>query len=497
MLLREDFQKAIDSSVSRYPAVSALVKAGDPRVLQHLDAMATMFAMYSAQLEVSTAEPFDKTRDSTVLADAAMRGIVPKSTPSRLRVAITSAGSASFRVEQGRALMDVAGRLLRAETPADVMPGATAYFEAVQLYSKTTLHTVAGSRPFYEIELGLADDDSALCGVSVQDGGGAYEYRERYVNTLEGERVYHIEADERQRVYIRFGQDGVVGVQPIDGAEISVTTFYSMGDVEFKAGSPMVFEVMAGPGEAMVEMRLDEVLERGQNPLDMQSMRELAKYPSVYNHNAVFLGEFDFLVRRNFPSLKFLSVWNEGVEESIRGMSVDNINTLFVACLSSSETEPVLTQPVGEIIAPEVVAELTATQQAIRAKILTADDSYRVRFYTPVRSAIGMVVQASVATSYEESVVRDQIRKVLLDSFGEAAPQSRRGQSMPLYQQVYQLLREKVAALVVGRADLRVSIDDPLEYAGRPELWRFIAPETLDVRVSAGNVTTPYWGAGL
>ena len=106
MLLREDFQKAIESSVARYPAVGALVKAGDPRILQHLDAMATMLGMYSAQLEVATAEPFEKTRDSTVLADAAMRGIIRKSTPARVQIAVTNAGTAAFRVDGGRSLVD-------------------------------------------------------------------------------------------------------------------------------------------------------------------------------------------------------------------------------------------------------------------------------------------------------------------------------------------------------------------------------------------------------
>ncbi|MDT4801540.1 hypothetical protein FQZ97_342480 [compost metagenome] len=497
MLLREDFQKAIESSVARYPAVAALVKAGDPRILQHLDAMATMLAMYSAQLEVASAEPFEKTRDSTVLADAAMRGLVPKSSPARLKIAVFNGGSSSFRIEQGRMLMDVGGRLVRVEAPVDVPPGGVEHAEALQLYSKTTTHAVVDSRPFYEVEIGLADDDSALCGVSVSDGAGVYEYRERYVNTLEGERVYHIEADERRRVYVRFGQDGVVGTQPIDGTLITITAFYSMGDVEFKAGSPMVFETMGGPEEALVEMHLDAVLEGGQSPLDMRTLRELAKYPSVYNHNAVFLGEFDFLVRRHFPSLRFLSVWNEGAEEAVRGMSVDNINALFVACLSGSGDEPVLFQPAGQTVAPQVVTDLTATQQSIRARILAADDSYRVRFYTPVRSEVAMTVRAKVASSYEESIVREQIRKVLLDNFGAEAPQSRRGLSAPLYQQVYQVLRQGVPALAVGRADLRVDIEDVGETVERPELWRYVSPDSLAVGVTTTNVATPYWGAGF
>ncbi|MCY1360845.1 hypothetical protein D9M69_474900 [compost metagenome] len=289
----------------------------------------------------------------------------------------------------------------------------------------------------------------------------------------------------------------MVGTQPIDGTLITITAFYSMGDVEFKAGSPMVFETMGGPEEALVEMHLDAVLEGGQSPLDMRTLRELAKYPSVYNHNAVFLGEFDFLVRRHFPSLRFLSVWNEGAEEAVRGMSVDNINALFVACLSGSGDEPVLFQPAGQTVAPQVVTDLTATQQSIRARILAADDSYRVRFYTPVRSEVAMTVRAKVASSYEESIVREQIRKVLLDNFGAEAPQSRRGLSAPLYQQVYQVLRQGVPALAVGRADLRVDIEDVGETVERPELWRYVSPDSLAVGVTTTNVATPYWGAGF
>ena len=83
MLTKADFQRAIRDSISSYPAIAPLYQSGDPRVLQHLDAMATMLAMFSAQLETAMSEPFEKTRDTTVLADAAMRGIVRKATPAR------------------------------------------------------------------------------------------------------------------------------------------------------------------------------------------------------------------------------------------------------------------------------------------------------------------------------------------------------------------------------------------------------------------------------
>jgi hypothetical protein len=58
-------------------------------------------------------------------------------------------------------------------------------------------------------------------------------------------------------------------------------------------------------------------------------------------------------------------------------MSLDNINTLFVATLSDVGDEPVLEQPTGDIVAPVKITDLTQSQQQIKAKILEADDSYQ------------------------------------------------------------------------------------------------------------------------
>ncbi|MGL5947914.1 MAG: hypothetical protein ACRCYV_02495 [Aeromonas sp.] len=498
MLTKEQFlQAAKDAGLAKYPAVAALIKAGDPRVLQQIEAQATMLAMYSAQVEVAQAEPFEKVRDSTVLADAALRGIVPKARAARVRLHVVNASERILTLHAGRELLDPKGRIFSVEAPCTVAAGEEAYALAIQSYRKATSHIVSGSRPFYAVHISLADDDSALCGLAVRDGTGEFAYRERYANTLADERIYHVEADERQQVYVRFGQDGVVGTQPLDGTQIMLTASYTLGAAEFSPGALLTFATLHDPLEALLEMRLDEVLVHGQNPPTMRALRELAKYPSVYNHNAVFLGEFDFLVRRHFPDLSFLSVWNEGVEESVRGMHLDNINALFVACVSAQGSEPVLEEQGEEMLSPEKISVLSGVQQQIAAQIKAADDSYRIHFYTPIRRQIALSVQASVASSYDGSAVQAQIEQVILQHFGEDSPAAQRGQSVPLYQQIYRLLLEQVPALAVGRADLRVQIDPLVDSDHRPELWRFVAPTSLTVQVTTGNITIPHWGGGL
>ncbi len=316
------------------------------------------------------------------------------------------------------------------------------------------------------------------------------------MNTLPTERVFHVEADDRQRVYVRFGYEGVVGVQPRNGTQLTLTVSYTAGVVSPAYASPFAFEYLASPADAMIELRMDALLVPGQNPPPMSVLRDLARYPSVYDASAVFLGEFDFLVRRNFPELLFLSVWGEAAEERARGASLDNINALFVACLSESGEQVLTEADPNSPVTPQEIAEgqLTDTQRAIRGVIRNADDSYRVRFVTPVRSLILMTITARVASSWVASNVREQIIDAILAEFGEEAEGSRRGRNRPLYQRVYALLRAKITALSGEAADLTVHIDDPTALTTRPEMWRYVSEDSLTVTVETVNAAAPSWG---
>ena len=58
----------------------------------------------------------------------------------------------------------------------------------------------------------------------------------------------------------------------------------------------------------------------------------LSRYAALYDHNAVYLSDFDYLVRRyHGDSINFLAVWNEQIHEQTYGYSVANINKLFIA----------------------------------------------------------------------------------------------------------------------------------------------------------------------
>lgn len=494
MYTKADFVKKIEETLPKYPQINVLYKAGDPRVCQNLEAIAAMFAMLSGQIDAAQNESFQKSRDSTVLADASMRGIIRKGTAARIRIKCTNNGNEPFTVDSGRNLYDSSGRVWHVETSVTVSPQESDTFEATQKTTERVTHTVENSEPFYAIEIPQSDDESYLCAIAVSDSRGGFSYRSGYVNTEVDERVFHVEADEKQRVYVRFGYHNVVGYQPEDGDEIYLDISRTFGNVSIDFGTPFSFEYIQTPAESQIDLTMEAMLTAGEDPISMSVLREMVKYPSVYRDNSVFLGEFGFLVRKNFPDLKFLSVWNETIEEQVRGPSFDNINALFVACLSSVEDESFIESDSAEDPdAPQQIddEDLTETQKAIKACIRRADDSYRVRFLTPVVVKVSMTVKARVATSYVARDIKAKIVETILNKYGKDTPASRRGNAMLLYRDVYELLTESIPALTDGYADLQVVLDDGTV---RPEMWRFVDESSLSVTVETANITRNTWG---
>ena len=498
MLTKSDFQTAIANAIGEYPAIEPLYQINDPRIKQATDAMATMLAMFSAQMEAAQSEQFNKTRDCTVLADAAMRGIVPKGTACRVKIKAANDGEADVKIEIGRNLLDSNGLFWRVETAAIVPAHGSAVFEAAQVSIKTISHTVSDTEPFYPIEVPSADDGSYLCAIRVSDTEGDYEYRDQYTNTEAGERIYHVEADDRQRIFVRFGCKGVVGTQPENGDIITLNVSYTGGDITPDLDSPYAFEYTQNVNENRLTLTLDSLVSSGSDPISMTVLHDIARYPAVYRRGAVFLGEFGFLVRSNFPNLQFLSVWNESMEERVRGEDVSNINCLFVACLDGKErTLEAAAVADDAVVEPEEIAseDWTETQKAIQKTIAKADDSYRVRFFTPVISKISINVTASVSSNYIASDVESKIRQSILTKYGKESAASRRGLQRPLYRDIYALLKENVAALSDGEADLQVQIDGgKTSDVVRPEQWRFVDESTLSVTVEIANVVVNSWG---
>lgn len=493
MLTKADFSQLIRDSLGAYPDLQVRYRAGDPIILQHLEAIAAMFGLLAQQIEVAQGEAFLKARPATVLADAAMRGIVPQARPAQVAIIVVNAAAADITIDANREVVDPRGRPWTVTAGAIIPANGQGIIQAEQRQRVQTTHIVTRNEPFYAIEIpAKRTDGQHLAALTIQDEQGLLAYADHYTNVASGERVYHVEADERQRLFARFGMRDVVGIQPTVGQSFALIGDYSFGAIAPSLGSRFDFAAMSGPYDSQLTLTLDELIADGRAPLDLSTLRELAKYPSIYNDNAVYLGEFEFLVRRHFSTLKFLSVWNERVEEKARGPDVDNINVLFVSCLSSDEAESVLTQSEAVTDGATVAdSTLTPTQEAIRAVIARADDSYRVRFITPLKIPQTWRIEALIGSAYHSEEVRQRLREAILSKYGIEAVK-RSVATFPI-QEIYAHVRQAVPEIAEPGADVSIYLPAAPDNL-RPEAWRYVDPNALEINVITVAVTTPAWG---
>jgi hypothetical protein len=475
MYSKSDFDTAVENTIDNYPTVAARYKTGDPTVTALIGSVTQIAAMLSQQIEIEGIEAFEKVRDATILADAAVRGLIPQGIPTRVSVNVANSDINPYTLAAGRTLSDAGGNDYVVDTPVTVSAGGSGTAECLQQTQRVLTQTVETSQPFYTIQVPPAADGSFIAGISVADSAGnEFTYAPAFTNVTNGEQVYTIEVDEYQNIFVKFGYGGVVGYQPAAGEVFNVTITDTVGALTIATGSPFSLDNIETPQDSLVKLTLGSVLIAGQDPMDIATLRELGKYPSAYDENAVYLGEFDYLIRRNVPGLLFLSVWNEQVEESVRGASEDNINKLFVSFV------------------PPVGGDPAAYQAQITALIQGADDSYKIGFVAPNVVKIVAGVDATIARVYDQTAVKEQITNVVLAQYGQNAAAVKYGQFTVQNKVINQLLRANVAALQDTRSDYAVTV---APVTGQmPEDYRYMDATSLTVNVTLSTYTSGSWG---
>lgn len=453
MKTADEFKTLIAAAVSQYPEAAQFYKARDPRLLAQLDAMATMLAMLSAEMDVQAAEPFTKARDVTVLADASVKGVLPFGHPTRAKIKVTNITDTAFPVANGRKINDTQGRSYVTDIGATIPALSFAYIEALQQSEASFVHTVSASIPFYQIAIPARAAGKHIVSIAVMGEIYAFDYVADFVNVDVGARTFHLETDETQRLYIQFGADGIAGYQPKVGEQFTVTVVETEGDISLAAGSDFSFEYTGSIYESGSELVLDEILYPGAAPMDIATLREVTNYPSIYDSSAVYLGNFDFLIRRNLSPFDFLSVWNEQTEERVRGADIDNINRLFI---TSSKA-----------------GVLDATLRAqIAAVILAADDSYRITHVDIIQEPINVTITGYTSPVYDFAAVAQQVRELVLAAYGQYSAWAKRGGAKIPYRRVYEILQDSVQAFQGEGSDIRVAVsytgnDDGEEKTGK------------------------------
>ena len=471
LVTKEQLQQAIIANLEATPRIAALWRVDDSLIKQSLSAIAAMAAMLSQQLALEFGEAHEKSRETTVLADAAIKGIVPKGLPSTVSVLAVNRNAVDYLLETSRRLLDSNGRVYEVLEPALIPAGGTLSIKLLQQASASLVidHVVTNSKAFYKIRVAWPESGRSISGIIVKDGeGNLFSWRDRFTNVYPDEKIYHVEVDEYRNISIVFGVEGIAGYQPKNNETITIIVHETNGEISHKLGAPFALEYSYNIQDASVVFSLEAVVTGGKNPIPINELRDLIRYPALYDDNAVFLGGFDFLVRKRLPGFDFLSVWNEQIQERVRGPSLDYINRLFVSFVSDAVTE-----------------------EDIRGVIAYADDSLKVSFIEPIVNPIHIKVKGDIARIHVLDSVKQQIVNALLSEYGKGSPLSKRGMELPRNKAVHAVLKAKIAAFQDSESDFTVAVS---QLNSLPENYSFVTPYSVTLDIEYGNYNNSQWG---
>lgn len=453
-ITKDQFIQDAVNEIANYPTIAKRFQIGDPLITQGMASIAAMLADLSTQVEVTTGEVYLKARDATVKADASVKGVLPFGKPCVANIQVLNNGTKRLSILTGRVLRDQSGRMWRVSTGAQVEPLASGIIVARQVELRTVAHTVTQNQPFYAVEL-AEPTIGHIAEVTVT----GWDYKPEFCNVISGDLSYHIQVDEQQVISLVFGVTGLAGTQPATGSKIEITLYDTEGEIAQKVGIEYYFEY-SDPTENAV-MKLAEVIQAGEAPMSITTMREVCSYPGIYSENAVYLSNFDFLLRKKLGAVTFLSVWNELKEESVRGPSVNHINKLFVAVLKDG-------------------ANVEALQSSVTSYIQVADNSLRIAFVSVVEKSVPLQITLYVPSTYDASEIKQSVVALVLANYGRQSAWAKRGEAKILKKDLYDLFRTNVPALTQRIADISIdSIGD--DSTDLPEDFRYVTAQSLTV----------------
>ena len=438
---------------AQYAKISALNTAKDPRILASIGAMAQMLELYSVQQDLAETEVFVKARDATILADATLKGILPLANSAQVQVLVTNPSANSVTLAYGRRLLDDKGRVWRVASTLVVAANSTGTVDLNQNELRTINHTIANSDPFYTITLPQNEEGLYLENIRIKDTIGntdnLYRYAPEFMNVLNGERVYHLETDEARQITIRLGaQDGaslVYGFQPPVNTVLTIELTETSGQLAIGTGASFSLEYSNNANEDALKIAIAlpaDIKYLGANPLSLSVLAQLSKYNALYDHSAVYLSDFDFLIRRyHGDSVNFLAVWNEQIEEQVRPASVANINKLFIAVQAKNALE-------------QANLELD-----IHTLVQRADNSYKRVVIPVIDQYYPLTITASVAAIHDSAQVSQQIKDTLLAIYGVGKIKVSQGLKNNFNrQEIYQTLKSAIPAFQDSISDFSVIV---------------------------------------
>lgn len=468
MLTQADFEARIVAVLDDYEILERY-NAQDPIVLRFLRSIAAFLSLFSQEVDISEIEPFIKTRDRSIIADATNKGILPIGMPTQHVLEVLNRSANSITLSQGRMIEDNSGsrpwRLLQSVT---VNAGETGEVLVEQSEYREVQYTVQSTENFHRVELQLRDDLS-LAGITVRDNSNqAYQLKKRWMNVEPLEYAFNLTTDSLRRIFIEFGDDERAGRTAQANQVFTFGILETYGDVDVSRLKDASLLDVLTTDETKVSVRFKQggIVRQGADPLNISQLRVLATYPALYDENTVFLGNFDYSVRQKFMArCHYIAVWNENEQDRYYGVTYQDINHLHIA----------------------VVAKNNAEQANLETEIIQyiglLDSLYkdRVRVHAVVEKPFNITLNGRLAAVHDLDGVKAQIKGLLVDRYGRTKLSASRWLVNGFNTQgISTQLRTNIVAFQDNISDFSLNVPVVLN---KPHEWVYISEPSITLNI--------------
>lgn len=479
MLQQAELEAIIVGTLNDYPQVLERYRAGDPTVKAMLGAVKNLVFVLSEEVGRNINEPFIKSKDKTIIADAISKGILPVATPAQHRLTVENKGTKSVTLTAGRTLEDSMGRAWRLLSTLSVGAGQTKEVICEQSVVVVHEHTCQMTEAFYWLSLPIKDE-MYLTGIDISSAKANYRYTPKFMNAPKGEAVYTLVSEDLQSMSVIFGDSQRCGQTMTVGENLTIKLTHSYGYIDATTLKQASLDnLYTGDERHLVLYFKDEGQVRaGANPLSVSELRLLASFPSTYDQNAVFMGNFDMLLRQHLMGrIAYMNVWNETLHERFYGASVDNINHLNLTIVAKSASDQ------------------TKLENDAKALIAKADNLLdgRVRLKAVVQKAFYIEIEGQLAGVHDVDGVTAQIKGLLLAKYGKGTIAASYSHLNGFNrQEIATLIRENVAAFQDRISDFVVKNGN--NTAIKPHEWLYLTEQSITITLSrTAELSTSIW----
>ncbi|MEO4184558.1 hypothetical protein ABH305_01695 [Acinetobacter pittii] len=476
-----DVKKRLLINLQDYPEVALRYQNGDPLVAAPLQAQAGMIADQSTDIEIAKVETFLKSNVRTILADATNKGILPVATPCQHYVEVENKGLTALVISAGRYFDDVQGRTWRFIQTVHANPGETVTVQAEQSEVRTIDYQAIYTEDFLQVELDI-QDDLHLCGIRVyDDSGNNYKYVKRWLNCPPGEYAFNLKTDTLRKITAEFGDSLRCGTTIQSNTIISFEITESDGKIDTSQLREASLKeiVNAQETKAQLKFKTGGLIRAGTDPLSIEQLRLLSSYPTD-EKDAVFLGNHDYAVRAAFMArCKYVTVWNEAVQDKYYKATLDDINHLHLAFVANN---------------PDETEQLA---NDIKYFIGMADSLYKDRVHVNEveQRAFKIEINAKLAPVHNVETVREQITTLLISRYGRDSLSSSYFLADGFNsQEIVDSIKKNITAFQDHISDFNILTEDLGDNPIKPHQWTYIDKSSITLNIKRTATTgTNLW----